>query len=193
MKNEDLTPEAFDGFLTWLDADREQAAQKYEAIRRRLIVFFEARRCACAEELADQTINRVVQRVPVFDGKYTGDPVPYFYRVAHYVQLNYLDTRVRRDGGEVSEATASGPPPGAAQTKEWQNTCLENCLQKLTPAQRQLVLQYYQENRQAKIEQRKWLAEQFGESLNALRLQLHRLRGQLRACVTACVEAQNPW
>lgn len=193
MNRVDLTQETFDGFLAWLDADRERAAQQYEAIRRRLIVFFEGRRCASAEELADQTINRVIRRVPTFNGQYEGDPVPYFYRVAHYVHLNYLDTQVQRDGGEVNEATASGPAPGATQTRELRNICLESCLQKLAPEQRRLVLQYYQEDKQAKIEQRQQLAAQLGESLNALRLQLHRLRGQLRACVTACVEEQNHW
>ena len=43
MKNWELTGEAFDLFLSWLDADRDQAAFKYEALRRRLIVFFDCR------------------------------------------------------------------------------------------------------------------------------------------------------
>ncbi len=193
MGNGDLTTEAFNTFLTWLNADHELAAQQYEAVRRRLIVFFEGRRCATAEELADQTINRVIGRVPTFEGKYEGDPVPYFYRVAHYVYLGYLDTQVRRDGGEINEATLPAVSPALSQTKELQSVCLDECLKQLAPAQRWLVLQYYQENKQTKIERRKWLAEQLGESLNALRLQLHKLRGQLRGCVTSCEEKRNPW
>src|SRR5262245_4973774 len=61
-KDWELTKEDFDRFLTWLHPDREQAGQKYEEIRRRLVIIFNARRCPEAEDLADETINRVIRR-----------------------------------------------------------------------------------------------------------------------------------
>ncbi|MFL6230009.1 MAG: hypothetical protein ACJ741_14655, partial [Pyrinomonadaceae bacterium] len=58
-----LTRDAFEGLLTWLDSDREQAGKKYEDIRSSLIKIFTWRGVAEAEELADETINRVARKV----------------------------------------------------------------------------------------------------------------------------------
>ena len=58
-----LSQEAFDALLKWLDSDREQAAMKYEDIRKRLIKIFTGRDCVEAEDLADETINRVVSKL----------------------------------------------------------------------------------------------------------------------------------
>ena len=42
-KNWELSQEAFDALLIWLDSDREQAALKYERIRGGLIKIFTGR------------------------------------------------------------------------------------------------------------------------------------------------------
>ena len=55
-----INQDAFDTMLDWLDADRERAGCKYEAIRLRLIKIFTCRGCQDAEELADEAINRVI-------------------------------------------------------------------------------------------------------------------------------------
>jgi hypothetical protein len=44
-KDWELSQEAFDALLDWLDSDREQAALKYETIRRSLIKIFTGRGC----------------------------------------------------------------------------------------------------------------------------------------------------
>jgi hypothetical protein len=59
----------------------------------------------------------------------------------------------------------------------------------LSPERRELLLQYYGKDNRAKIEQRKGMAQQLGETANALRLRLHRLRGEMRDCVTDCLES----
>ena len=59
-----LTKEAFDALLEWLDPNRDIAAQKYETIRTRLIKIFSCRGCLEAEDLADETINRVTNKLP---------------------------------------------------------------------------------------------------------------------------------
>ena len=58
-KNWVLSQKAFDDLLDWLASNREQAGHKYEAIRRRLITIFTGRGCCDAEDLADETMNRV--------------------------------------------------------------------------------------------------------------------------------------
>lgn len=188
-----MTQEAFDTFLDWLSKDRDEAARLYESIRRRLIIFIENRPCAFAEELADETIDRVIQKVPTFEGKYEGDPVPYFYSVARFVCLKHQDEQKRRYGGAVNDATPQGDQPAEARLAELCDVCLDTCLQKLKSEQRQQILNYYREDKGAKIEDRKLTAERVGESLNALRIQVHRLRGKLRPCIEDCVERQQVW
>jgi hypothetical protein len=58
-----LTGEAFKRFLACLDADTEQAGEKYEAIRQKLVKFFDWRGAHFPEECADETINRVVRKL----------------------------------------------------------------------------------------------------------------------------------
>jgi DNA-directed RNA polymerase specialized sigma24 family protein len=66
--------------------------------------------------------------------------------------------------------------------------CLERCLESLPAENRELILQYYLEEKRAKIDARKHLASQLGIPLNALRIRAHRIRGFLDQCVTGCMK-----
>lgn len=174
-----LTQAAFDSLLSWLDADRDQAGKKYESIRQRLIKIFTSRGRPDAEELADETINRVTLKAPEVAKGYTGDPALYFYGVAHKVFLESLRKRTPN--------VAPPPVPDSAEVeREYQ--CLESCMEKLPPGNRELVLEYYQNDKQAKINHRKKLAERMGIAQNALRIRAHRIRLNLQQCVTLCLE-----
>ena len=86
-----LTQESFDKLLAWLDADREQAGQKYEEIRRELIRYFLIRGYYNeAEELADETINRAAQKIDAMAEMYERDRMHYFYAVARLVCMARL-------------------------------------------------------------------------------------------------------
>ena len=84
-----LSQEAFDALLEWLDSDREQAAMKYEEIRKRLIKIFTGRACAEAEDLADETINRVTSKLDEIGPEFEGDRGRYFFGVANKVYLEF--------------------------------------------------------------------------------------------------------
>jgi RNA polymerase sigma factor (sigma-70 family) len=178
-----LTPQNFDALLLWLNPDREQAGQKYEEIRRRLIKIFTCRGCYEPEDLADETINRVVKRLKDIEAGFTGDPSLYFYGVASKVHLEY----VRR-----KPVALSPPPRQDSDELEREYECLERCIERLTPENRELVTQYYQEEKRAKIDHRKRLAERLGIALNALRIRAHRIRGTLQQCVQDCLEEERP-
>jgi hypothetical protein len=60
-------------------------------------------------------------------------------------------------------------------------------MMQLTPENRELLLTYYQEEKQAKIDSRRKFAENLNIPLNALRIRVFRLRETLRACVLACL------
>src|ERR1051325_10973722 len=92
-KDWELTEEAFEKFLFWLHPNREEAGRKYEGIRRHLIVILTCRGCAEAEELADETINRVIRRAQQMADTYQGEPAPYFITVAHNLYLEYVAKR----------------------------------------------------------------------------------------------------
>src|SRR6185503_4743764 len=89
-KNWVLSQESFDALLDWLDPDRERAGQKYEDIRQRLIRIFASRSCYEAEDLADETINRVANKVQEMRSSYEGNPALFFYAVGNKVHLEYL-------------------------------------------------------------------------------------------------------
>ena len=184
-----LTQEAFDALLDWLDDDRERAAAKYETIRLTLIKIFTCRRCFEAEELADETINRVTIKIYEVVQDYHGDPALYFYGIAKNVLREY-NRKLRRvieldDANEMPAAIAD-----VDTDEDAQYDCLEKCLEHLSVNDRQLVIDYYQQEKQAKIDHRKRLAAQLGIAVNALRIRAHRIRRGLGKCVKNCVGQQ---
>src|SRR5215212_3940059 len=138
----------FDALLTWLDPDREKAGRKYEDIRHSLIVIFEWRGCYDAEDLADETITRVLNKVPDVANGYVGDPALYFYAVAK--RLAYEVSRRHQVRTEV-ENPETLPDPQVNDDDERNNRepefeCLDQCLAQLSPADRELILLYYQQD-----------------------------------------------
>lgn len=178
-----LTQEAFDSLLGWLGSDRDQGGRRYEEIRLRLIKIFACRGCCEPEDLADEVINRVAKKVAELEKTYEGDPALYFYGVANKVHLESLKRR----------QTHRLPPPTDPEPDELEreHRCLEQCMSRLPPESREMVLQYYREDRSAKIEHRQALAEQFGIAINALRIRAHRIRATLRQCVQSCLAQQQ--
>jgi DNA-directed RNA polymerase specialized sigma24 family protein len=189
-KDWELTQEALDKLLDWLDPDREQAGKKYEAIRLRLIKFFVCRGSLDADNLADETINRVTAKVDEVAADYVGAPARYFYAVAANVHLESL-RKTRQDPTPVAlTADMISVPPGGVQSSEPVYRCLERCVESLSPESKELVERYYQLEKKAKIDERKLLAEELGIGLNALRIRAHRIRLALRSCVRKCMKDQ---
>jgi DNA-directed RNA polymerase specialized sigma24 family protein len=137
-KDWELTEQAFGRISDWLHPDRQEAGQKYEEIRRHLIIILTCRGCTEAEELADETINRVIRRSQEMADTYIGEPAPYFITVAHNVFREYLAKR--RPTAELPQDLPQPPGPDEDEGREYD--CLEQCVQELRPANRDLVLQY---------------------------------------------------
>ena len=176
-KNWVLTEDLFDGLLDWLDADREVAGQKYEHIRLALIKIFISNGRSSVEDLADEAINRVARKLGQIRADYQGDPSLYFYGVAK--KLVHEDRR--------KPVIRETPPTWNSDDVDPEYECLEKCLEELAPQNRELVLQYYQEEKKAKIDNRRILAEKLGIAINALRIRAHRIRNSLELCVRTCV------
>lgn len=176
-KNWVLTDELFESLLAWLDPDREIAGQKYEDIRRGLIKIFISNGRHCVEDLADETINRVADKLNRIRDDYQGNPSLYFYGVAK--KIVYEDRR--------RVPVQLPTPTWTSDEIDPEYECLERCLQQLTSESRELVLQYYQDEKKAKIDNRRRLADKLGIALNALRIRAYRIRSSLELCVRTCL------
>jgi RNA polymerase sigma factor (sigma-70 family) len=178
-KNWVLSQEAFDKLLDWLDSDREQAGIKYEEIRRRLIKIFTGRGCEDAEDLADETINRVTSKLDDIQVEFKGDRARYFYGVANKVLMEYLRPK-------------PSPPlifsTSDSTRTEHESRCLEECIAGLSEENRYLLLEYYRAEGKEKIQKRKELAEKLGIAPNALRIRAYRIRQALQECVENCID-----
>ncbi|MFL6286662.1 MAG: hypothetical protein ACJ74Q_26285 [Pyrinomonadaceae bacterium] len=175
-----LTKEQLKQLLAWLDPDEKRAVNKYELIRAGLIQRFISQHCIDAEGLADETINRVALKVGELAATYVGDPASYFHAVAKYVQYEHFRDR---------QESAKRPPPDPEPLfDDIYFDCLEKCLGELSPEKRDLILDYYSEMKQAKIDSRKKMREQLYLQANALRAQMYRIRQVLGPCVRKCVE-----
>jgi DNA-directed RNA polymerase specialized sigma24 family protein len=181
-KPQGLTREGFEALLAQLDPDRERAGERYEDIRCRLIHLFEWRGCAAPEDLADETINRAARRMAEGIELQSSDPYGYFCGVAHLVYKEVL----RRSSKEhrMLESGELPPPVTFPEEEEPDDRRLEGlrrCLERLSLDQRDLVLRYHQgENN---IRNRRTLSAELGLTLNALRIQVHRVRRKLEACL----------
>jgi DNA-directed RNA polymerase specialized sigma24 family protein len=173
-----LTQEAFDSLLAWLDEDRERAATKYEDIRLRLIKVFFRRGCSTAEDLADQTIDRVSRKVNEVSQTYVGEPALYFLGVAQKIFLEHVKKR---------PAPALASPLHHPEDRERHLVCLENCLQGLDDESRDIVLRYYEDEKRKRIDHRRVLADQLGIAVNALRMRVHRIKATLLPCINDCL------
>ena len=175
-----MTSEAFAKFLACLDRDAERAGAKYESIRLALVKFFDWRRALFPEELADESLNRVIRKID--EGEAPSDVGAYCHGVARIVLLESLkrpDSR-RADIEELEQVAAPEPE----EEQDEQMARFERCLRELSAESRQLILQYYQDERRQKINNRLSLAERLGIPLNALRSRAQRIRDKLEECVT---------
>lgn len=177
--------ENFDALLNWLDPDRDRAGAKHEEIRESLINIFSWRGFKDAEELADETINRVAIKVPALVEEYQGDPAIYFYAVAK--NLCFEAYRREQRLKSLPENPAAEPPKQIEDDKP-EFECLDRCLEKLPSTDRELILLYYQQD-EPKIRHRKQLATNLRCTPNTIRLRAYRIRITLFSCMEKCLAA----
>lgn len=178
------SPEAFQAFLLWLGQDSASGARKYEEIRQRLILMFSCRACPNSEDLADVVIDRTAMAISKPGFTYIGDPVAYFLGVARNVYFEWERKQHKFVAEPVGDAY---PEPKASDEHDDEavalSSYLESCLNELPESKRDLLLRYYQSDKRAKINGRQLLAQREGIGLNALRIQIFRLRNVIRRCI----------
>jgi len=187
-----FTPVAFTRLLEWLDDGTDSGGETYLEMRRRLVAYFDRRNRPGADELADETLNRVGRTLEKSGSIAVTPPARYCYVVAKFVLLEdvrrgrrYLQVDQVRAATSI-ESFPAGNRDEAASTQEQRLDCLDRCLLELKPEQRELVVEYYRDTKRQKIERRRDLARRLGISMNALGIRACRIRGALETCMDAC-------
>jgi DNA-directed RNA polymerase specialized sigma24 family protein len=187
-----INEDGFEKLLTLLGPDRERAGEEYEAIRSKLVKFFHWRGWRPAEELADETIDRVCWRLGEGEHIRGRDPFVYFHGVAKNVLREAWQSDRRKKMRHQTIGVLNPPEvarpddPGEVDNEaafERRLDCLHRCLGHLEPADQELIRRYYRGEGAAKIENRRRMAEELGIPLNALRIRVHRIRTRLAGCV----------
>jgi DNA-directed RNA polymerase specialized sigma24 family protein len=192
-----ITREAFERMLTELHPDSERAGEQYEKIRRKLVKLFEWRGCAHAEECADETFNRVAQKIGDGASIWADDPYSYFHGVALNVLREYWRSaeQTAKTLEEVAQNQGLSVDPEDLLLREMEQRkkerlfeCLNRCLQKLPPESVHLITQYHQGEEVLDKARRKELAQFLGIPINALRIRAYRIRVAIEECVRNCLE-----
>src|SRR6202165_5793872 len=148
----DAPPDSFDDLLNWLDPDRERAGQLYEEIRSELIKIFGWSRCLDPEGMADETFHRVARKIFELRKTYEGKPKLFFFGVANNMIKEYQKTIPMRVSIEdVDPPTTSAEKIDSEEESDRMIECLQKCLKRVRRNKRELLVTYYEKEKQAKI------------------------------------------
>lgn len=178
-RKREVTRETFAGFLKWLSPDEERAGEEYERLRFRLCTFFSQRHCTFADELADETINRVILKV---SDEQIENKIAYCYGVARNIYREFL--RKQQTHLDIDDVNIAAKEP---ETPSFSSECLDQCLDRLSADNRSLLLDYFSEAKLAKIELHRRISESLKTTQTALRMRVMRTKQKLKICVQECM------
>jgi DNA-directed RNA polymerase specialized sigma24 family protein len=166
------------------DSNRDDAGQQYQLIRESLIRIFVSKGFSDAEDMADEAMDRVGNRLPELRETYVGEPVRYFHGVARYLILEH---------GRRRESTTDQIPvlPTEINRHSDEYECLLKCLKFLAEDKQELILDYYLYHGHDKIEHHRVMAAELGITDGALRGRAFQVRSRLEKCISNCIPTVN--
>ncbi|MGA9773670.1 MAG: hypothetical protein WBV94_31860 [Blastocatellia bacterium] len=177
-----INEDRFEQLLVHLEPDYPDPEKRYKQLRVKMAKFFAWKQCEDPDGLADETISRAVKNLSQGEEIRADNPYYYIYAVAKHVFMEYLREKKKR------EIIVSDLTDQLRNYTEESQDCRKQCLQKLSGDKLSLLQKYYMGE-----ESREILAQSLKISLNALRLQVHRVNQELRACEKHCLERlRNP-
>lgn len=170
----DANEKMFDKLLARLEPDLPDSASRYKQFRLKLTKFFQWKRCADAESLADETIARAIKNVVEGLEIKADSPYVYVFVIAKNVYREYVRGEIKQRDlfDRLSEK--------AVQSDAWED-CRIQCLRELPPVKLRL-LQVYHLNEKSSIQ----IASELNMTVNALRLKIFRLKKGLESCYENC-------
>lgn len=170
--------------------------EQYNRLRKRLIMFFDRRGCASADDLADETVFRLLTKLKSSTEDLTVNLEAYALGIAKNVwHENNRNPLHRAD--TLESQTADQPIEIASQNAseilrhlldEAARRCVDLCLnKKLTENERYLILNYFKDNWHEQAESRKRLAKELGITPDGLRIKALRILRKLSNCAKKCL------
>jgi RNA polymerase sigma factor (sigma-70 family) len=173
----DKNSQALEALLLRLEPGFPDSEKRYKQWRLKMVKFFAWKRCEDPEALADETIGRTVKNLSAGEEIRADNPYAYIYAIAKNVFLEYLRDKQKR------EVVINNLPDQVQSHSDASADCRKECLHTLPQDKRSLLQRYYMDE-----ESREMLAKSLNISLNALRLQIHRLKQELRICEERCLD-----
>ena len=186
-----LTSAQFEALLQTLHPDRDLAGSEYEKIRRKLVNYFHWNSCVSAGELADETLDRVAQKI---QREQIDNLSAFIWGIARRV-LQEAKKKAARSAGSLEVHRRHALQAAAQQAMDDQLEidrrlkCFEGCLLSL-PAEDQVLFRAYYEPGKADFKTRQKLAMDMGISLSALRVRINRIRERLEKCTKKCITSE---
>lgn len=177
LVNIDNNEEVFNKLLRRLEPEYNSTSARYIRFRHKLIKFFAWRRCEDPESLADETIGRLIKNLNAGQEIHNENAYSYIYAIAVNLFKEYL-----REKKKDHQMVENWQPP-VSPISDAVRDCRRACLQSLSMDKVLLLEKYYLDE-----ESREDLATIQGVSLNALRLQVHRIKNELRSCYQNCLK-----
>lgn len=171
----------FDQLLALLHTDREQAAGEYRRLHERLTRFFDWNGGDDPSALADQTLDRIQERIAKSGEEGTIQNVTAFALGVARLLLKE-DARKRKRAWEAGRLWHWLSQEPTSEEQERLDAALRYCLARLPAEQRRLIQSYYMYG-ESKARSHEKLAIEFGITVNALRTRALRIRKELEAAV----------
>lgn len=158
--------------------------EQYEALRYRLIAYFRWEQCRDHEYLADETIDRLAQRMAA--GTDIANWSSYALGIARLVAKEHRASLLREAKlmHELAQQPSHGIYPDIAVPAD-DPADLNSCLERFTTLQKDQLLRYYVGERGLMGENRRAFADELALTPNALSNRMLRLRKLLIHCMSA--------
>ncbi len=172
MKDDD---EAFIKFLRRLYPDSPSTEHAYQATRLTLRKYFQWKRCNDPQDLADETIKRLIAKLKDKDVDMDAieSPSGYLRTFAKHVYYESVRQNIR------DEKIVKGLQGVEPSFVDEEGDCRKECLQKLAPNDRKLITDYYAG---VALEH---------TNLNSLRVRIYRIKIKLKAYYEECLKKPN--
>ncbi len=155
-----------------------QSEDHYRRLRTKLVAFFDRRRCNASEDLADDTLARLMLRAASLKGI---DPDPVAFGIARNVYREWVRKAIRETSME--DDPADDPTPVSSSFR----SVAEACVGALNAADRDLLEEYFIDGKTAKD-----LAPRLRITAVAVRGRIFRLRRGLELSIAQMMAAVTP-
>jgi RNA polymerase sigma factor (sigma-70 family) len=159
--------------LSILDPDPVRAEASYHDLRRQLVRFLEWQNCYDPEEAAQEALARGFKRIAGGVDTSIAGARSYFFGIAK--NLVKEGWKAARREEQLDPAIWEQSPSPARHLEQVEaRLALAQCLRRLSPDERKLLVRYYTDDRVA-------LCRELGVSAGNLRVTVHRIRRKIEA------------